>query len=132
MRLFSVDEKKQSPDSTYSRKIGVPQYVPSDVCPELDSLLNYEKCAKLLHAIENSSVSDAEKKFLRFAAYRHVMFNYSKIADYYAHADPEMQKLMEQSALVIIDVDDAIVNGYVKLSKNILKMLDESGEPANE
>ena len=78
--------------------------------------------------INKSDVSEEEKKFLRFAASRHIVFNYSKIADYYAHENKEMQELMEQSALVILDIDDAIANGYVKLSKDIEKILEESGD----
>ena len=81
-----------------------------------------------MKAINESNVTDDEKAFLRYAASRHLVFNYSKIADYYAHATPEMQELMEQSALVILDIDDAIANGYVKLSKDIEKLLEESGE----
>ena len=60
------------------------------------------------------------------AASRHIVFNYAKIADYYAHSNEEMQELMEQSALVILDIDDAIANGYVKLSKDIEKLIDSS------
>ncbi|EEP88958.1 transcriptional regulator, partial [Yersinia kristensenii ATCC 33638] len=37
------------------------------------------------------------------AAERHTIFNFSKIADYYAHAPADIQALFEQSALVIID-----------------------------
>ena len=43
-----------------------------------------------------------------------------------------MQNLMEQSALVILDIDDAIANGYVKLSSDIRKILEQSGEIAGE
>lgn len=50
---------------------------------------------------------------------RHIVFNYSLIADYYAHSNPEVQQLMEDSALVLIDFEDAIRNGYVKLSSEI-------------
>ena len=56
------------------------------------------------------------------------MFNYSLIADYYAHASKEMQELMEQSALVILDIDDAIANGYVKLSSDIEKIMNTTGD----
>ena len=52
----------------------------------------------------------------------------TKIADYYAHSNTDMQNLMEQSALVILDVDDAIANGYIKFSKGVLKLLDMSNE----
>ena len=70
-------------------------------------------------------MSEEEKEFLIKAATRHIVFNYAKVADYYAHATPEMQRLMEQSALVIIDFDDAIANGYVTLSEKMRSMIQE-------
>ena len=60
-----------------------------------------------------------EKSFLKLAASRHIVFNYEAIADYYAHSDKKVQELMEHSALVMIDIDDAIANGYVKLSRRL-------------
>lgn len=61
-------------------------------------------------------------------------FNYSKIADYYSNASEEMQILMEKSALVIIDIDDAIANGYVKLTKVVEDLIaeDDGGEDDGE
>lgn len=59
-------------------------------------------------------ITEEERQFLKDAAGRHNVFNYRNIAEYYAHATPEMQRLMEKSALVIIDVDNAIANGYAK------------------
>ena len=35
---------------------------------------------------------------------------------------------MEQSALVILDIDDAIANGYVKLSSQLDKLLDDGDD----
>lgn len=67
-------------------------------------------------------MSDAEKDFLRMAATRHIVFNYRNIAEYYAQTSAEMQSLMEQSALVIIDVNDAIANGFATLSATIDSM----------
>lgn len=120
--LFGTTSKSLS--SKYSRKVTIPQYLPSDKKPELGELVNYTKYAKLVREIkENNNISGEEKKFLITAAGRHVVFNYAKIADYYAHSTPDMQRLMEKSALVIIDVDDAIANGYMKLSKNIKDLL---------
>ena len=130
MALF--DLPKEQEEKTYTAKIQIPQYIPSDVKPAVESLVDYTKYSQLMRDINNSNVSDEEKKFLKFSAARHLVFNYSKIADYYAHASKEMQELMEQSALVILDVDDAIANGYVKLSKNIEKILEESGESADK
>ena len=65
------------------------------------------------------NVNEEEKQFLKQAATRHIRFTYSKIADYYAHATPEMQNLMEHSALVILDIKDAIAQGYVQLSSRL-------------
>lgn len=115
--LFEVPKKDLS--DKYSHKILAPQYVPSRIKPKLDELWNYTKYAELLSNIDKSTVSDEEKKFLKFAASRHIIFNYAKIADYYSHASKDMQKLMEESALVIIDFNDAVANGYVRLSKAI-------------
>ena len=89
-------------------------------------LNNCEYFSWLLRNINNSTVSEEEKKFLKMAAARHIVFNYSKIADYYAHANKEMQELMEQSALVILDIDDAIANGYVNLSAKMKQLVDEA------
>ena len=127
MSLFEVQKKTAMGDDTkYSRAIRVPQYNPSEIKPHIDSLLDYAKYSKLLQNIKNSNVSEEEKKFLKLAASRHIVFNYAKIADYYAHASKEMQELMEQSALVILDIDDAIANGYVKLSAKMNQLVDEA------
>lgn len=131
MSLFKV----QSFDDTtniYTSKAAIPQYTPSEVKPPLESLIDFTKYTELIRKIKASNVSDEEKAFLKYAATRHLVFRYSLIADYYAHASKEMQELMEQSALVILDIDDAIANGYVKLSKDIRKILEKSGEIAGE
>lgn len=48
------------------------------------------------------------KAFLIDAASRHMVFNYKRIADFYAGQPKEIQELMESLALVIIDFDRAI------------------------
>lgn len=126
MSLFELNNIDNEEDLKYSKKIEVPQYLPSREKPNIESLTDYTKYSKLIRDINNSTVSEEEKKFLKFAAARHIVFNYAKIADYYAHASAEMQELMEQSALIILDIDDAISNGYVKLSKDIEKLISES------
>lgn len=129
--LFSPNKKEQPKDNQYTKKVLIPHYEPSKIQPHIASLADFDKYIKLLRAINKSSVSEEEKKFLRHAASRHIVFNYSNIADYYAHASPEMQDLMEQSALVMLDIEDAIAHGYVKLSSSIRKILEQSGEKAN-
>lgn len=132
-QLFDNDEVRKNPmgdDTKYSRAIRVPQYEPKNEKPSLESLYNTTKYSKLMAKINKSNVSEEEKKFLRFAATRHIVFNYSKIADYYANTSAEMQDLMEESALVILDIDDAIANGYIALSEKMKQLIDEEKERA--
>lgn len=115
-------------DTRYTTKVGIPQYLPSAECPNIHSLCSTTKYETLINEIESANISQEQKEFLKLAASRHIVFNYAKIADYYAHQGEEMQKLMEKSALVIIDMDDAIANGFVKLSENIRKIMYKTGQ----
>ena len=129
MALFELPNKaeREKKMEKYTQSVTVPQYKPSEHCPMIEELVARSKTVKLLAEIANSSVSDKEKEFLRNAAQRHLVFNYSKVADYYAHASAEMQNLMEKSALVIVDYDNALANGFVELTKSIeeLRKYDE-------
>lgn len=111
-------------DTKYSREIKIPHYTPSGKKPNIAELYNYSKYSKLIRDINNSTVTEDEKKFLRFAASRHIVYNYAKIADYYANSGAELQKLMEDSGLVIIDINDAIANGFVELSGRLDELID--------
>ena len=78
------------------------------------------KGAKLVAEIDAAeNVPDDIKAFLRLAANRHHRFDYAKIADYYASADANTQRLFERSALVIVDFDDAVASGFVRLSEEL-------------
>ena len=115
--LFDI--KLTDEEQKYFEEVHAPQYLPKIECPRLDALYDKKKYDELISSIDNSDVNDEIKEFLKFAATRHIIFNYSKIADYYAHATKEVQKLFEESVLVIVDIDEAITNGYVKLSKEL-------------
>lgn len=132
MSLFGFDlgEAVEKEEQKYTMKTNIPQYEPKGEEPDISELVDVSKTKQLLDAIENSSVSKKQKQFLRFAAYRHLCFNYSKIAEYYCHQDKEMQELMEDSALVIIDFDDAIAKGYVQLSKQVALLRGEQKHEA--
>lgn len=108
---------------SYTEKTDIPQYVPTGKRRDSD-MINLKKYSELLADIEKSSLSDGEKEFLRISATRHIEFDYSAIAEYYACASKEMQQLMEKSALVIIDFDDAIKYGYVRLNDKIKKIIE--------
>ena len=118
------EEEDEGEDDTYSDKTNIPQYEITGEVPDISELVDEEKTKELLQEIDDSDISWKEKEFLREAAQRHLVFNYKKIAEYYAAASPEMQELMEKSALVIIDYQDAIMNGYTKLSDKIKKMIE--------
>jgi len=78
----------------------------------------------LIFDIQQSNLPEDEKKFLMTAASRHIVFDYGKIANYYAHSSKEAQELMENNALVIIDFNKAIENGLVRLTEEINEMFE--------
>lgn len=118
---LSMDDIQAATEEPYTRKIEAPKYEPSNEKPNIEELCNREKVNKFIDYIKTSNLTESEKAFLMIAAERHTVFDFRKIADYYAHANAEMQNLMEMSALVIIDFDKAIENGYVALTKNIME-----------
>lgn len=111
----------------YSTKVGAPQYEITGEQPDILELVDTSKAEELIEKINKANITDEQKIFLVQAAQRHLVFNYSKIAEYYAHQNREMQELMEDSALVIIDIDDAIAKGYVRLEKTIENIMNETG-----
>ena len=121
MSMFGFDAETEDNENEgeYTKKTDIPQYDVQGDNVSLEQLVDREKALALIEEIEGSNVSEEEKTFLKLAARRHYVFNYKKIAEYYASASEEMQELMEKSALVIIDYNNAIANGYIKLSKKL-------------
>ena len=116
-------------ETKYTSKIEAPIYEPKNKKPHILELYDKSKTHRLIREIDASNLPIEEKQFLIDAARRHNVFNYEKIADYYAHSSKEMQQLMEASALVIIDFEKAIQLGYVKLCEDIKNQyLEEYGE----
>lgn len=122
----SVEDEDADQDDKYTSKVESPVYEPKGEKPKLTDLFDTKKYNDLVEAIGESNIPDEEKAFLVVAAGRHVVFNYSNIANYYAHSDSDMQRLMEDSALVIIDFDKAIEQGYVKLAADIDSYYNEA------
>ena len=108
-------------DDTYTHKIEAPNYEPTGNKPKISELYDQEKTDDLLADIEKTNLPSDVKTFLQAAAQRHTVFDYERIAEFYAHSEPEVQRLMERSALVIIDFNQAIEEGYVQLSEKIIK-----------
>lgn len=114
--LFKDDivEKK------YSTKVGPPIYKPSKIKPQISELINTQRANHFIRLIKNANdITKEQKTFLLEASKRHNVFNYEKIADYYAHSNKNVQKYFEMLALVIIDYDRAIELGYASLSDNV-------------
>ena len=114
-----ADNQQQSGEESYSRKVIAPTYEPSGKTPTFREMYDTTKRDALISDIEKADIPDEDKEFLREAARRHTVFNYEKIADYYAQAPAKIQDLMERSALVIIDFDKAIEGGYITMTKDL-------------
>lgn len=123
--IFNFSELNEELDNFYTTKIKIPQYEITGEEPDIKDLLDEFKVNELKEEIKNANITDEQKEFLLKATTRLYTFNYSNIAEYYAHQDKEMQKLMEKLALVIIDVKDAIANGYCELSKTLEEMMND-------
>ncbi|WP_255499246.1 hypothetical protein [Dysgonomonas sp. HDW5A] len=118
------ENKETSNNNLYTNKITTPEYLPKNEKPVISDLFDMDKYNELVSKIEISNLSNEDKKFLVCAASRHIVFNYEKIADFYANSDKEVQELMEDSALVIIDFDSAMSKGFVKLTQAIDEQYD--------
>lgn len=115
-----------SSEDVYTGKIEAPIYEPKGEKPNLSDIFNVDKAKALIKEIEASPLSKDEKEFLKYAAYRHISFNYEQVAEYYAHASKDTQTLMEKSALVIIDFKQAIENGFIEVSKDLAETYESA------
>lgn len=121
--------KNTEEENAYNQNVKIPQYNIVGEKPEVSELADISKTVSLQKQIEKTDLPEDVKEFLKLAAYRHAVFNYRNIAEYYAHMPAEIQELFEQSALVIIDLKDAIANGYTNFSNSITALrLEDSNE----
>jgi hypothetical protein len=111
--------KEKVEESKYTGLIEAPVYTPTGRKPHLFELYDKSKYNRLIKSINDSSIEDDEKEFLRICATRHIVFNYELIAEHYSHSEEKLQELFEDSGLVIVDFKDAIANGFVKLCEDV-------------
>ena len=126
--LTNLLDEKEDEENMYTQKVDIPTYEPSEIKPNVKDLYDDSKAFDLIDKIKASKLPQAEKDFLMLTAGRHVVLNFQLIADYYAHSERPVQQLMEDSALVIVDLDNAIANGWVNLSKKLDDIYDEDNE----
>jgi len=117
--LLDEIEENES-DIEYTDKIKTPEYTPTqDEPPALSELYETSRYNELLEAIEAADVDGELVEFLKLAAQRHVIFDYENIAEYFAHANPELQELMELLTLVIVDYEKAVEQGFVDFAEDL-------------
>lgn len=128
-RVPSGEEDPDEPRKAepYTAKITSPIYEIRGERPELATLVDRTKTQELLAEIERADLPAELADFLRQAAERHSVFHFGRIAEFYAHADAKTQDLMERSALVLIDLDKAIENGFVEMTKMLADVARVSG-----
>ena len=117
------DKELQDEFDKYTQSIKAPHYEIVGEQPLISELCDLTKYSKLVAEIEKAKVPSEVSEFLIAAATRHIVFNYQKIAEFYPHQTAKIQKLMESSALVIIDAQDAIANGYAIFARTMNDLL---------
>jgi hypothetical protein len=128
MESYKDEVENISPQQQeYSNKMNIPQYEIVGEEPLLIDLINTSKADSLKAQIDSTDLPRDIKEFLTIAANRHVVFDYRKIAEFYPHQTSQIQSLMEESALVIIDAEDAIRNGYANFLTTIAELEELDG-----
>lgn len=123
-KLIDAERKQRDADelSKYNSMIKGFIYTPKGEKPKIQDLCDTTKTMSLLEKIKAADLPDDIKHFLNLAASRHTVFDYGKIAEYYCHAPQPLQELMEESALVIIDFEKAIAQGFVQMTKELAEV----------
>lgn len=130
LELLSSQEEED--EENYVRNLKPPVYEPTSEQPEVEQLFDDTHTKVLMEEIEAvTDLPEEVRAFLAHAARRHTVFNFDLIAEFYAHASPSEQRLFERSGLVIIDFEDAIANGFVKLDKRMASIFSEERSQDN-
>jgi hypothetical protein len=128
--IFAVEPE---PLQLYSRKLDPPIYKPTGEKPKIETLANDEKARTLraeIDAARKAGTIPADvATFLRKAADRHTVFDFHNIAEFYCHAPADVQRLFENSALVIIDFNSAIEKGFVHLTDKLAALVGDDEPP---
>lgn len=122
--VFCSGQEKAKKEG-YSTKVESPIYEPIAENTLIEEMIDTTVYDKLVLNIKKRNISEPTKTFLLLAATRHIVFNYSKIANFYANQDKEIQELMEESSLVIIDFNKAIELGFINFVEKINKEYEE-------
>jgi len=135
---YNNDDEESNGETTnytisdkYTKNITAFKYIPdTSLDDDIHNIYDSSKTDKLLkELIVYKNKIDADVyRLLEYASYRHTVFMYDKIANLYAKSDSVLQKLIEDTSLVIIDYNDAIENGHVKISNKILDIVSNNNK----
>ena len=108
----------------YVRKLDSPIYQVTGKKPIVSQIYDRTRTEELQESIKKAKLPKEIHDFLMAAAERHTRFRFDVAAEYYAHADKKTQKLMEDCAMIIVDHGKAIELGYLKLTEQIMDMVE--------
>ena len=117
-------------DGIYTAKIQAPIYEPSGPKPAESDLYDTAKTDDLQAEILAAGLPAPVQKMLVAAACRHTSFSFRDLANYYAHSEADVQRLMERSALVIVDFESAIEQGFVRMTERLNELVEDEMEGA--
>lgn len=124
LKAWGVDvPNSNDEENNYSRKIESPVYTIKGDCPGVEELCDGRKTENLKARVLAADIPEEIKVFLCAAAERHRVFNFTAIAEFYAHQERDVQELMEESALVIIDFGKSIENGFVEMTEKLFDVI---------
>ena len=100
-------------DDDYSKKIGKVLYEPKETNHKISDLFQPEhKFDEDINNLQNEEI----KEMLRARVSYFGKFNFSNISEYYAYqATPEEQKILEKLALILLDKNQLIENGFADI-----------------
>lgn len=116
----------------YTSKIIAPIYEIKGAQPAVAELYDEARTRELRARIMREDLTDDVRAFLLAAADRHTRFHFGNIAEFYAHSAPQVQRLFEESALVIVDLDRAIELGFVHLTKQLAELAGIDAPDGND
>lgn len=120
VNMFEAEELDDEQKEEYSQKIGTVTYEPKNTNHTVRDLIDTEKKDSLCKKITDSNLPEELKGFLMTRAHFFVKFNFSNIADFYAYqATAEEKILFEELALVLLDKNQLMANGFSKLLEEI-------------
>lgn len=120
----------------YSNKIKLPIFDPTGKQVTLEECVNVDQFVKYMDEIDKykseNKINEQQYKFLKLAASRFIVFNFENIAEYFCQTNSDMQKIMQDLALVLIDYDNALKASVVECINFTNKILGIQERYINE